>query len=178
MTACEVAQMLNAKRVKKGEWIAKCPSHADSHPSLSIKEGTRGVLIYCQSAHCTLKEITAAMGIKVSDLFYSSRVAPEVALALRNRIALDRTERREALLMWLEALNPTSRYYRAAVRGVKRDLLRLKMAVEPKKTTAVVKSALAKRRLNRYGFDHMWERYLATTQGQADALTYGRELLA
>jgi hypothetical protein len=176
MTASEVAQMLNAKRVKKGEWIAKCPSHEDHHPSLSIKEGTRGVLLYCQSAHCTLKEITAAMGIKISDLFYSSRLEPEVALALRNRMALDRTERREALLMWLEALNPTSRYYRAAVRGVKSDLLRLRMLVEPKKTTAIVRMVLAKRRLNRYGFDKMWERYLATPQGQADARKYEREL--
>ena len=28
-------------------WIAKCPAHKDRSPSLSIKEGERGVMLRC-----------------------------------------------------------------------------------------------------------------------------------
>ena len=54
-----------------GRWSAKCPAHADRNPSLSIREGERGVLLRCW-AGCSLAEICAALGVKVADLFHDS----------------------------------------------------------------------------------------------------------
>lgn len=54
---------------------AQCPAHEDKNPSLSISEGERGLLVKCW-AGCTVKEITAALGITVNELFYDSTPAP------------------------------------------------------------------------------------------------------
>lgn len=47
-----------------GRWVAKCPSHQDRRPSLSIGEG-RGskVLLFC-FAGCRFQDITAALGVQ------------------------------------------------------------------------------------------------------------------
>jgi len=48
---------------------AKCPSHADKSPSLSIKELDDGrVLMHC-FAGCTVHEIMHSIGISFKDLF-------------------------------------------------------------------------------------------------------------
>jgi hypothetical protein len=48
---------------------AQCPAHGDKTPSLSVKEGDDGrVLIHC-FAGCLIEDITAAMGLSMSDLF-------------------------------------------------------------------------------------------------------------
>ncbi len=56
-----------------GKWQARCPAHDDRHPSLSIREGDRGVLVKCWVG-CTVQEITAALGITVRDLFYDAEL--------------------------------------------------------------------------------------------------------
>jgi len=49
--------------------IAICPSHEDHSPSLSVAEGSDGrVLLFCH-AGCSLENIVAALGLKVSGLF-------------------------------------------------------------------------------------------------------------
>lgn len=51
-----------------GQWAACCPAHADSHPSLSVKETDDGaVLLYCHSG-CDTKEILYALGLSFSDI--------------------------------------------------------------------------------------------------------------
>lgn len=53
----------------KDKWMACCPAHDDGSPSLAIKENTDGsLLIYC-FAGCHSDDITAAIGLKMSDLF-------------------------------------------------------------------------------------------------------------
>lgn len=48
---------------------ALCPAHGDRTPSLSLKEGDGGrVLLHC-FAGCSVEEIVAAIGLRVSDLF-------------------------------------------------------------------------------------------------------------
>ena len=50
-------------------FIALCPAHEDGDPSLSIREGADGrALVHCFSG-CTAAEITAALGLALSDLF-------------------------------------------------------------------------------------------------------------
>jgi hypothetical protein len=50
------------------EWKARCPSHADKRPSLSVTEGADGrALVHCH-AGCKPEEIVAAVGLKMADL--------------------------------------------------------------------------------------------------------------
>ena len=102
MTVEDLLPRLEAVRRTSRGYTARCPSHADKSPSLAIKEGERGLLVKCW-AGCTLDEITAAIGIRVGDLFFDMttnhghRPAPKpvridrLALAFRFELAaLDR----------------------------------------------------------------------------------------
>jgi hypothetical protein len=56
------------RRSGKGH-VGRCPAHQpDRTPSLSVKEGDRGILLKC-FAGCSVDEITAALGLQVADLF-------------------------------------------------------------------------------------------------------------
>lgn len=108
MTAHELLSQLDGVRSRgTGKWSARCISHQDKTPSLSISEGERGLLVKCW-AGCTLNEITAALGIEIKDLFFNAptprgtRPAPGPArvnlrsLAFRFELAaLDRRMRAE-----------------------------------------------------------------------------------
>ena len=49
-------------------WMARCPAHGDSNPSLSITLKPDGkVLMHCFTG-CTVEEICQAVGLKMSDL--------------------------------------------------------------------------------------------------------------
>lgn len=53
----------------EGQWYARCPSHDDNGPSLSIKEGDDGrILIHC-FAGCGAADVVTAAGCELSDLF-------------------------------------------------------------------------------------------------------------
>lgn len=47
----------------------ECPSHVDNKPSLSVTDGKKGIVLFCQ-AGCSTNQICADLGIKVADLFY------------------------------------------------------------------------------------------------------------
>ena len=52
-----------------GQWSARCPSHQDSRPSLSICQNPDGaVLIHCFGG-CTVTDVVAAMGMELADLY-------------------------------------------------------------------------------------------------------------
>jgi hypothetical protein len=67
---------LEGVRKSGAGWIAKCPAHEDRSPSLSVKEGQRGVMLRC-FAGCSFVAIVEAMGLKQSDTFYESLSAPQ-----------------------------------------------------------------------------------------------------
>ena len=51
-----------------GGWMACCPAHGDSNPSLSVNEGSDGrILVKCH-AGCETSAVVDAMGLKMSDL--------------------------------------------------------------------------------------------------------------
>jgi|GEM_PF-995126 len=62
-----IAQLVGVRRTSRG-WLAKCPAHQDKNPSLSVREGDRGTLVKCWTG-CSAKEIVAAMGLTLKDLF-------------------------------------------------------------------------------------------------------------
>ncbi len=52
-------------------YSARCPSHEDRSPSLSINPGNKGWLVYCH-AGCHIGDILDHVGLRVADLFYDS----------------------------------------------------------------------------------------------------------
>lgn len=57
---------------KGGQWLALCPAHDDTSPSLAISEGDDGrALLNCRSRQCSFKAIMAALRLKESDGFPS-----------------------------------------------------------------------------------------------------------
>lgn len=73
MTVAEILPSFESVHARgPGKWSARCPAHRpDKSPSLTIAEGDKGLLVKCW-AGCSLKEITGALGIKVSDLFFDA----------------------------------------------------------------------------------------------------------
>lgn len=61
-------QLVGVVQRTKG-WMALCPAHDDTTPSLSIDEGDDGRLLLKCHASCTIDEICAAMRITKSELF-------------------------------------------------------------------------------------------------------------
>ncbi|TXT24666.1 MAG: hypothetical protein FD131_4891 [Rhodocyclaceae bacterium] len=70
MSAETILSLLDkVKPTGKGRWQARCPSHADKGPSLSVREMDDGRLLVHCFAGCTVHEIVQAVGLELSDLF-------------------------------------------------------------------------------------------------------------
>ncbi len=64
-----VDRLESAKETGRGRWIARCPAHDDSSPSLSIRELDDGrTLIHC-FAGCDALSVVHAVGLEMTDLF-------------------------------------------------------------------------------------------------------------
>jgi len=80
MTLNEFLSHLDGVRYNgTGDYTAKCPGplheHGDKHPSLSVTDGTKGVLLHCY-AGCTAADICEDIGLSLGDLFYEQRATP------------------------------------------------------------------------------------------------------
>ena len=53
----------------KDRWLACCPAHEDRTPSLSVRECSDGTVLVKCWAGCTARDITAAIGMELRDLF-------------------------------------------------------------------------------------------------------------
>ncbi len=54
--------------------LAFCPAHDNTKtPALSVSRGDDRILVNCKGANCTAETITAALGLKLADLFYEQR---------------------------------------------------------------------------------------------------------
>jgi putative DNA primase/helicase len=63
---------LEGVRGRGPKWDARCPSHDDHQPSLSITEQSTGdVLVHCH-AGCAIEDVLAAIGLDKNDLFMQS----------------------------------------------------------------------------------------------------------
>jgi hypothetical protein len=89
MTAEQIDDRLNARRVGSGRWMGKCPGHDDKSPSLNIREGRDGrVLLNC-FAGCPLTAILMSADLHLRDLFQG----PPPSLAEARRLQEDRVAR-------------------------------------------------------------------------------------
>jgi hypothetical protein len=76
MSANALLSRLDGLRVTaKGRWIARCPSHDDRTPSLSIRELEDGrVLLKCFGG-CESESVLTALGLGFADLYPKQVVA-------------------------------------------------------------------------------------------------------
>jgi len=63
MTIENVLDRVERVRRTNGGWMALCPAHADTKPSLSIREGENGVVLLKCHAGCSYDEIKTALGM-------------------------------------------------------------------------------------------------------------------
>lgn len=72
-TPCDrvLALLEDVRQTGTDQWMAKCPSHDDRTPSLSIGEGDDGcVLLHDFSSRCSVPDVLAALGLDYTDLYY------------------------------------------------------------------------------------------------------------
>lgn len=63
MIADILPRLEKVKQTRKGNWLACCPAHDDSGPSLTIHEADDGrILVHC-FAGCSFEEIKDAVGL-------------------------------------------------------------------------------------------------------------------
>lgn len=64
------------RQVGSSKWVAKCPSHQDKTPSLSLTYGRNGrVLIHCFGG-CSTTDVLGALGLSWADLFAEDSKPP------------------------------------------------------------------------------------------------------
>ena len=73
-----VLDLLDGVTTHNGYFMAFCPAHDDRRePSLSVKEGEDGrVLLKC-FAGCATKQVVAAIGLSMTDLFERRNDTPK-----------------------------------------------------------------------------------------------------
>lgn len=102
-----LSKLSRVKRQGRG-WVARCPAHEDTAPSLSIAEGRSGVLLKCW-AGCPTQTIVDALGLQWSDLFFDElprgernergrRPIPTRSLMIESKAAADRLMREPEVL--------------------------------------------------------------------------------
>ena len=80
----EFLERLAGVQKSGGGWVACCPAHGDSNPSLSISESGNRILVHCH-AGCSAAAIVESMGLKMKDLFTDSAEHGEtIEEAVRN----------------------------------------------------------------------------------------------
>jgi hypothetical protein len=70
LTADALLSRLDGVRATgRGRWVARCPSHGDSRPSLSVRELDDGRVLVHDFAGCAVADVLTAVGLEISDLF-------------------------------------------------------------------------------------------------------------
>ena len=105
MTASDLSRILHGKRLGHGKYVCKCPSHDDSSPSLSVRDGKSAVLIKCWTG-CENEDILNSMGLTFSDLFYSgTKPSPKALREAERKRAIEERERAEKRRLERESID-------------------------------------------------------------------------
>ena len=73
MVDAVLASLDSVRQRGPGQWVARCPVHEDNSPSLSIGEEADRILLHC-FALCDNRDIVAALGLTMPDLFFDSSI--------------------------------------------------------------------------------------------------------
>ena len=162
MTTTQIVRLFHGKR--SGNWKglpcfqAKCPSHKDRMPSLSITQGRGGATFLRCFRGCTIEEIMSAKGLTFSDLFETKR---EMTPAIRRQIAdedrLKLLERRHGLSMMAQAVLPEERRYWAKVeQNIAVEIEGLRRKLNPIEAAQTHRESETQKIIRKYGFDELW----------------------
>lgn len=74
MTLDEFLEQLEQVRPAGNGYVALCPAHEDTSPSLGVTESDEAILVRCH-AGCSAEDVVSAMGLEMRDLFLKQRKA-------------------------------------------------------------------------------------------------------
>ena len=95
----EVLRLLKDVKQSGSQWMARCPAHDDSNPSLAVSEGKDGrVLLYCHLG-CHTEDVARAIGMSMADLTPSNATRPKQSV---NYASGAQPRSREAVIESLE----------------------------------------------------------------------------
>lgn len=157
MTTSEVARTLRARRVGKGKYMAKCPSHRERTGSLSITDmGAGNTRIHCFGG-CVQADVLKAAGMTWKDLRPGGVVAP----AIRERMTLEdwreQLERQLGLVAVLGAIDGKRAYWAAAEKRIRGELNQLRAKLEPEKVMQEYREQRFHKRVKKYGIEQLWK---------------------
>lgn len=109
MNATDFARLVaGARQTDQGNWTGLCAGHDDSSPSLSWRDGRRGLVVKCH-AGCDTRAVIQAMGLAWGDVFGSSNGRPAPPRAASRIVAeYDYTDERGTLLFQAVRFEPKS----------------------------------------------------------------------
>lgn len=64
-----LSRLQKVRKTGPGRWVASCPAHEDSSPSLNVKEEPNGQLLFICRAGCHQDAIRQAVGMEWSEFF-------------------------------------------------------------------------------------------------------------
>ncbi len=159
----EVVRLFRAKR--SGSWKgkpayqAKCPSHRDRSPSLSITEGANGsTYLHCFRG-CTTEEILSAKGMRMGDLFADSgfKPSPEMRRVWADEERLKLCERQHGLAIMAQAVLPGERpYWQAVENRIAGDIKSLRDKLFPEEAARNRRNEVAQHLISEYGHAELW----------------------
>jgi len=87
MSASTLIERLHGVRnTGPGRWLARCPTHADRSPSLSVRELDDGRVLLHDFGGCDVESILRALGLQFADLFPLRASAMRFARPTSSRI--------------------------------------------------------------------------------------------
>jgi hypothetical protein len=170
----EFAALLHAKQIRRGRWLAKCPSHPDKRPSLAIDEGhgKQAILLNCRSHGCTGDEIIRAMGLTWKDVLGARpTMTREARKRLSDQQALHQLKAIRRLLIsntYVEMPELWStqhggwlcKRYVDGMRYVDRHIRTIENRLYPELKAIRERDAKTERFVRRWGWDKLWSLYL------------------
>lgn len=176
MTARELSILLNAKSVRRGAWMAKCPIHREKTASLSIRDMGNRMSVKCFGCGATGSQIMKALGLHPSDLFVDQRVmTPEIRERLKDENRLQWLEsRRLDCIANLYFWEPDKRHYWAkAEQRVRAAIQELRDKLHPEGKVNRERREKLDRFLRKHGWDKLWDLWLTSEKGSVIAEQYG-----
>ena len=163
MKTSEIVQLFHARR--SGNWKgrpcynAKCPSHRDRMPSLSITQDREGATYLHCFRGCTVDEILGAKGLTIGDLFETKReMTPELKRTLADEDRLKLLDRQHGLSIMAQAvLSEERRYWSKVEQNIVVEIEGLRARMFPIEAARIRRESETQRIIREYGFEFLWE---------------------
>jgi 5S rRNA maturation endonuclease (ribonuclease M5) len=125
-----LARFEKVERQREGDWLVRCPAHADGRPSLHVTHSTERWLLHCL-AGCTFDEVREAAGLAPEDIGAGRNSREPVAIYTytdeesKPLFEVGRFEPKSFLQR-----RPGRADWKGGIRGVRRVIYRLPKVIE------------------------------------------------